>query len=99
MLRLNETEYLVQAHYAQFQTSRCVAKCRGKAPTLPLPSLEDLDVSKAASLKAISLTPPEKDGKEQHIWGMRSSLVLASLATTMMVGIIMLIGIALLQPE
>lgn len=72
---------------------------RGKAPTLPLPSLDDLEVTKAASLKAIPLTPIEKEGKEQLLWGMRSNLVLASLATTMVIGIVMLIGIALLQPE
>lgn len=76
-----------------------VSICRGKAPTLPLPSLDDLDVTKAASLKPLPLTPSEKEGKEQLLWGMRSNLVLASLATTMIVGIIMLIGIALLQPE
>lgn len=56
-------------------------------------------MTKASSMKAISLTPPQKEGKEQLIWGMRSHLVLAALATTMLVGIVMLIGIALLQPE
>ena len=74
------------------------AAFRGKAPTLPLPPLSD-ELTQAAKLKAIQLAQPEKETKEHLIWGMRSGLVLASLATTLAVGIVMLIAIAFLQPE
>lgn len=67
---------------------------RGKAPTLPLEPLPQLQNDKT-SLKTLNVTAD----KEQHIWGMRSSLVLPALAMTMVLGVVMLVATALLQPE
>ena len=67
---------------------------RGKAPTLPLEPLPQLQNDKT-NLKTLNVIAD----KEQHIWGMRSSLVLPALAVTMVLGVIMLVVSALLQPE
>ena len=67
---------------------------RGKAPSLPLEPLPHLPIDKT-NLKTLCLTPE----KEQHRWGMRTSLVLPALATTMALGVIMLIASAMMQPE
>ena len=68
--------------------------CRGKAPSLPLEPLTSLQNEKT-SLKSLNLTAE----KEQHIWGMRTNLVLPALAMTMVIGVIMLIASAMMQPE
>ena len=67
---------------------------RGKAPTLPLEPLAPLQNEKT-NLKTLSLTAE----KEQHIWGMRSKLVLPALAATMVIGVVMLTFSAMMQPE
>lgn len=67
---------------------------RGKAPTLPLPPLPDLQNTKT-NLKAINLSTD----KEQQIWGMRTNLVLPALAATLLVGLVMLAASAIMQPE
>lgn len=68
--------------------------CRGKAPALPLEPLPQLQNEKT-NLKSLNLTAD----KDQHVWGMRSNLVLTALATTMVIGVIMLVATAMLQPE
>lgn len=68
---------------------------RGKAPSLPLPPLQDLQNTKLTNLRALNVSPD----KEQHIWGMRSNLVLPALAVTLLVGLVMLGASALMQPE
>lgn len=67
---------------------------RGKAPSLPLESLPHLQNDKT-NFKTLSTVTD----KEQHIWGMRSNLVLTALAATMALGVVMLVVSALLQPE
>lgn len=67
---------------------------RGKAPSLPLETLPHLQDEKT-NLKTLNLTAD----KEHYIWGMRTSLVLPALATTMLLGVVMLVASALLQPE
>jgi hypothetical protein len=68
---------------------------RGKAPSLPLPPLPDLQNTKLTNLRTLNVSPD----KEQHIWGMRSNLVLPALAVTLLVGLVMLGASALMQPE
>ncbi|KAL3163355.1 hypothetical protein ABBQ32_009744 [Trebouxia sp. C0010 RCD-2024] len=67
---------------------------RGKAPSLPLETLPHLQDEKT-NLKTLNLTAD----KEHYIWGMRTSLVLPALATTMLLGVVMLVASALLQPD
>ncbi|KAA6422349.1 MAG: hypothetical protein FRX49_07819, partial [Trebouxia sp. A1-2] len=67
----------------------------GKAPSLPLPPLPDLQNTKLTNLRTLNVSPD----KEQHIWGMRSNLVLPALAVTLLVGLVMLGASALRQPD
>ena len=71
-----------------------LVSCRGKAPSLPLEPLTPLHNEKT-SLKSLGLTAE----KEQHIWGMRPNLVLPALAMTMVIGVVMLVASAMMQPE
>ena len=68
---------------------------RGKAPSLHLPPLPDLQNTKLANLKVVNFSAD----KEQHILGMRISLVLPALAVTLLVGVAMLVASTFMQPE
>ena len=74
--------------------SQCIT-CRGKAPSLPLPPLPDLQNIKVTNLRTLNVTAD----KEHHIWGMRFKLVLPALAAALLVGLMMLAASALMQPE